>query len=219
MNGPHDLGGLDGFGPVMKEANEPVFHSPWEKRVFGMFPTLMALRFFNLDELRHAMERMSFASYLTSSYYEHWLHSFETLLVEKGVLTADELSSGKASSPQGPSDSMLTPESANGLARSGASTRIDLDVAASFRVGQSVLAKNIHPMGHTRLPRYARGKVGEVVEDHGVFVFADSHGQGTGASPQHLYGVKFLATELFGDDSPPNDSVTLDLWDDHLIAS
>ena len=114
---------------------------------------------------------------------------------------------------------MLTPENANGLARSGASTRIDLDVAASFKVGQSVLAKNIHPMGHTRLPRYARGKVGEVVEDHGVFVFADSHGQGTGASPQHLYGVKFLATELFGDDSPPNDSVTLDLWDDHLVAS
>ena len=125
MNGPHDLGGIDGCGPVVKEANEPVFHSPWEKRVFGMFPALMALRFFNLDELRHGMERMSFASYLTSSYYEHWLHSFETLLVEKGVLTADELSSGKASSPQGPSDSMLTPENANGLARSGAITRID----------------------------------------------------------------------------------------------
>ena len=94
MNGPHDLGGLDGFGPIRREVNEPVFHSSWEKRVFGMFPAMMALGFFNLDELRHGMERMDFSSYLGSSYYEHWLHAFETLLVEKGVVTADELASG-----------------------------------------------------------------------------------------------------------------------------
>lgn len=184
-----------------------------------MFPAMMVLRYFNLDELRHAMERMEFSSYFRTTYYEHWLHAFETLLVEKGVVTPEELASGQGVASAEASENILTPDNARGLARSGASTRIDLEVPPSFRVGQKVLAKNIHPFGHTRLPRYARGKVGELIVDHGVFVFADSHGRDEGASPQHLYGVKFLATELFGDDSPPNDSVTLDLWDDHLVAA
>ena len=90
MNGIHDLGGMHGVGPIEVEDNEPVFHHDWEKRVFGLFFGIAVHRIFNLDELRHAIERMGAAEYLGSSYYEHWLHAFETLLVEKGAITAAE---------------------------------------------------------------------------------------------------------------------------------
>lgn len=91
MNGIHDLGGMHGLGPIVVEKNEPVFHADWERRVFGMFLPISALGAFNLDELRHAIERMGAPAYLNTSYYEHWLHAYETLLVEKGVLQQAEL--------------------------------------------------------------------------------------------------------------------------------
>ncbi len=216
MNSVHDLGGMDGFGRVDPETDEPIFHAEWEKRVFGMFPATLFLRYFNLDEMRHAIERMGSTNYLTTTYYEHWLHAFEMLLVEKGVLTEAELESGHAASSTDPDRDILTPESAHALAVGGGSTRIDAEVAPKFRVGDRIRAKNIHPMGHTRLPRYTRGKVGEIIEDHGVFIFADAHARGEGASPQHVYSVRFSARELFGADAPSKDSVVADLWDDHL---
>ena len=96
MNGVHDLGGLDGMGPVNPDPNEPLFHAEWEKRVFGMFLPIFASGYFNIDELRHAIERMGAPAYLNTSYYEHWLHAYETLLVEKGAITADELAARQA---------------------------------------------------------------------------------------------------------------------------
>ncbi|NNL86150.1 MAG: nitrile hydratase subunit beta [Myxococcales bacterium] len=216
MNGLHDLGGIDWQGPVEPEENEPIFHADWEKRVFGLFATTVALRAWNLDEMRHAIERMPGASYFNTSYYEHWLHAFETLLVEKGVLTEEELASGRPAAGSEKAEPALPPAAAKGLAVAGASTRIDADVAPRFRVGDAVRARNEHPLGHTRLPRYARGARGEILSDHGVFIFADSHARGEGACPQHLYGVRFEARELFGDAARPSDRVVLDLWDDHL---
>lgn len=96
MNGIHDLGGMDGLGPIDIEANEPVFHEPWERRVFGMFVSAFAGGHFNVDQFRHAIERMAPAHYLESSYYEHWLHALETLLTENGVISPDELEARKA---------------------------------------------------------------------------------------------------------------------------
>ncbi len=218
MNSLHDLGGVDWQGPIEREEDEPVFHADWEKRVFGLFPTTVALRAWNLDEMRHAIERMPGAAYLTTSYYEHWLHAFETLLVEKGVLTAEELASGTPTPGAPVAEPALPREAALGLSVAGASTKIDADVAPRFRVGQRVRAKNDHAPGHTRLPRYARGKVGEVIADHGVFIFADSHARGDGACPQHVYAVRFTAQDLFGTAGHAADCVVADLWDDHLEA-
>ena len=96
MNGAHDLGGMHGFGPVAAEADEPVFHAEWEKRVFGLFAPSFAAGLFGVDEFRHAIERMPPADYLTSSYYEHWLHAIEQLALEKGVVTAEELRNARA---------------------------------------------------------------------------------------------------------------------------
>lgn len=101
MNGVHDLGGMDGLGPIVVEPNEPVFHADWERRVFGMFLPIFACGVFNIDELRHAIERMGAPAYLNTSYYEHWLHAYETLLVEKGVITAPELAARQAEFAQG----------------------------------------------------------------------------------------------------------------------
>lgn len=100
MNGVHDLGGMDGMGPIVVEQDEPVFHAEWERRVFGMFLPIFASGYFNIDELRHAIERMG-PAYLATSYYEHWLHAYETLLVEKGAISADELAAKRAAVAQG----------------------------------------------------------------------------------------------------------------------
>jgi nitrile hydratase len=96
MNGIHDLGGMHGMGPIDPEPDEPVFHDEWQRRMFGMFIAAFAGGQFNVDEFRHAIERMGAAHYLESTYYEHWLAALETLLVEKGVLTADELATRRA---------------------------------------------------------------------------------------------------------------------------
>jgi nitrile hydratase len=91
MNGMHDLGGMHGMGPINPEPGEPVFHEDWERRVFGLFVTTFAGGHFNVDEFRYGIERMAPAQYLESTYYEHWLHAMETLLVEKGALSREEI--------------------------------------------------------------------------------------------------------------------------------
>ncbi len=101
MNGIHDLGGMHGIGRIVREKDEPVFHADWERRMFGLFIAAFAGGHYNVDEFRHAIERMDPAEYLTSSYYEHWLHSLETLLVEKGVIKKDELDAKRAALAKG----------------------------------------------------------------------------------------------------------------------
>ncbi|MGH7003454.1 MAG: hypothetical protein ACREIP_05855 [Alphaproteobacteria bacterium] len=91
MNGIHDLGGMHGLGPVVREENEPVFHSEWERRTFSVINLVMGAAQIHVDEIRHAIEKMPPAEYLTSSYYEHWIHGMEALLQEKGLVTRAEL--------------------------------------------------------------------------------------------------------------------------------
>ncbi|MCE0161663.1 nitrile hydratase subunit beta [Klebsiella variicola subsp. variicola] len=216
MNGIHDLGGMHGMGPVIGEANEPVFHHDWERRVFSLFPGLFVGSYFNVDEFRHAIERMDPAQYLEESYYEHWLHSFETLLLEKGVITAAELQGAVKPVPCPPGTPVLTPEMADMVMKTGASARIDHDAVSRFQVGDRVRAKNINPSTHTRMPRYVRGKIGTIEIAHGVFGTPDTLAHSLGAHPQHVYSVSFTARELWGNTLP--DRVYIDLWDDYLEA-
>ena len=218
MNGIHDLGGMHGFGPVDPETDEPIFHHEWEKRVFGMFAPTSAAGFYCVDEFRHAIERMAPQEYIGTTYYEHWLHAFETLLVEKGILTADELSNGKSASGK-TSDPALSPDAVPKVVASGASARVDTEVKPKFKEGDMVVVKNINPPGHTRVPRYVRDKLGCIDRDHGVFVFPDSAAHGKGEKPQHCYSVYFSAQEVWGSKASRNDSVYVDLWDDYLIPA
>jgi len=222
MNGVHDLGGMHGFGPVIREHNEPVFHSEWEKRVFGMTLTAMGRRVCNVDEFRRAIEHMPPAGYLAASYYEKWLHALEALMVEKSVVTREELASGHAAVPA-PAKPAGLPGGDGGSGggvesfdSSAVKLRFDKSYKPGFKVGDRVVARNFNPEHHTRLPRYARGKRGVIRYDHGVFVFPDTHAYGQGGKPQHVYTVAFEAKELWGSDQNQRAPVYLDCWEDYL---
>jgi nitrile hydratase len=218
MNGIHDLGGMHGMGAVITEENEPPFHHEWERRTFSLFASLFVGGHFNVDMFRHAIERMNPAHYLEESYYEHWMHAFETLLLEKGVITPEELAGIQQPGEVSADIPVLRQEMVQAVIMTGASARVETDIPASFRAGDRVRAKNINPAGHTRLPRYVRGKTGTIVIDHGVFITPDTVAHGLGDHPQHVYSVSFDATELWGENAPAKDTVRIDLWDDYLEA-
>ncbi len=215
MNGVHDMGGMHGMGPVEIESDEPVFHANWEKRVFATRLACAYHRRWNSDINRYAVERMPPADYLASTYYEHVLFGLETVLVEQGVVTAEELASGRAT---GKADvaGMLGMEGLDTLLQNRIRARRDEPVAPKFKAGDAVVARNIHPAGHTRLPRYARGRHGVIDRDFGVYVFPDTNAMRRDPKPQHLYSVRFAARELWGETASARDSVYVNLWDDHL---
>jgi len=215
MDGVHDMGGMHGMGPVEAEENEPVFHGGWEKRMFAMNNAISALGVRNIDESRHARERMAAADYLGSSYYEIWLDGLIRTLTEKGLISEEELSGAMAPQPVTTPKPALSAENVDAMMSKGATYVVDLDIAPAFVVGQVVRAKNIHPAGHTRLPRYARGHIGVIHAAYGVHVFPDANAHGPD-QPQHLYNVKFTSEELWGEDGTPGDVVYIDLWNGHL---
>jgi nitrile hydratase subunit beta len=207
MNGLHDMGGMDGFGAVEPEAREPVFHEAWERRVFGLVATSAARRLAgSTDAFRFAIERMPPARYLAASYYERWLMALATLLVERGVLTRDELTERAGvpfllSRPIPP----LPPSTPGGPFR-----------VARFAVGSRVLVRNEHPRGHTRCPRYVRGKRGTVVRVDGAFSLPDRAAEGDRSHVEATYSVRFEASELWGGTSAANEAVHVDLWESYL---
>ena len=219
MNGPHDLGGQHGLGRVEREANEPLFHAEWERRVFALTLAMGARGDWNLDMSRHARENRHPVDYLSSSYYEIWLKGLEALMAERGLVTMAEIESAiRGRTPALEKIGGAVPMQAvrESLER-GDSTRLPDPVPPGFRAGEKVRTRNMNPQGHTRLPRYARGREGVIERDHGVFVFADSNARGEGTKPQHLYGVRFGARELWGEDHAERDSVMIDLFEDYLL--
>jgi nitrile hydratase len=217
MNGVHDMGGMQDMGPIRTEKNEPVFHEAWEGRVYAMSTALGRWGKWNIDASRHGIELIPPADYLRMSYYERWLMRTTNLLVSRGLLTEPELDSGKASPGSPRLTPALTAADVPGVAgRRGRYMRADTNVKARFRVGQRVVARNMNPTCHTRLPRYARAKHGVIVRHHGIFVFPDTNAHFQGEQPQHLYSVRFTARELWGDAASSRDSVHLDLWDSYL---
>jgi nitrile hydratase len=218
MNGGHDLGGMHGLGPINAEpeAAEPVFHAEWERRVFGLVRAAGALGVWNGDMSRHARERQHPADYLRHSYYENWLAGLEKLVVEKGLLTAEELATGKAASraPEELRRRCLRAADAQ-TALQGSPATLPASAPPRFRVGGRVRAVNRHPTGHTREPRYVRGRTGVIQEHHGAHVFPDRSAEGAKVG-RHLYTVRFAARELWGDNGNAGGAVYVDLWEDYL---
>jgi len=219
MNGIHDCGGMDGMGPVKVEKDEPVFHADWEARTFGLNWAIGMNGWWNQDEYRHAMEDRPVMDYMRDTYYEKWLYGLERLLVEKGVFTRDQLNSAKTlgtqTVPAGATPA-LTVEKVPVIVRDGFSFRRNEEAKPRFKAGDKVRARNINIKGHTRLPRYARDKIGVIVEDRGVFSFNDSAANEGDERPQHVYSVKFTAQELWGGNASARDTLCLDLWDEHM---
>lgn len=216
MDSVHDMGGIDGFGKVEPEPNEPVFHAPWEGRVLAMQRAMGYARAWNTDMSRFAQERLPPQEYLTISYYKRWAVAMEMNVIEQGLAGADEIAAGHALRPGKDLGRKLTHEIiANGFKR-GSFSR-DTNRPALFKLGDRVRARNIHPKTHTRLPRYVRSHVGEIVLLHGCHVFPDSVALGLdNENPQWLYTVRFDNRELWGDDADASVKVSIDAFEPYL---
>ncbi|MEM1160920.1 MAG: nitrile hydratase subunit beta [Pseudomonadota bacterium] len=215
MDGVHDLGGTEGFGPLPIEEEEPVFHHDWEARVMAMRMLMGAWRKWNLDAGRHSVEQLPPADYLSLTYYEKWLASLVNLSVGAGLLSREEVASGRADA----TPKATPPIDADGfraLMAKGRPSGREVNTAPAHAPGDRVRCNSFSHSGHTRLPRYVRGHVGEIILYHAAHVLPDASSKMIGEAPEHLYTVRFLATDLWGPDADPNHSVTADLWESYI---
>jgi nitrile hydratase subunit beta len=220
MDGIHDLGGKEGFGAVEPEVDEPVFHARWEARVFGMTLTGAGGAARNVDHFRHAIERIEPVAYLTHGYYGRWLGGLEIRIVEAGVLDTDAITQRAFELGASPNDLIaarpaVRPDRVDYRPAGEGNSRAVVR-KARFEPGARVRTRVHSVPGHTRLPAYARGRVGVVTACHGGWVYPDANAHGRGETPQHLYTVAFDGSELWGDAAEPNVVVHLDLFEPYL---
>ena len=216
MNGPQDMGGLQGYGPVEPERDEPVFHAEWEKAALALTVAMGFMGVWNIDMSRKARESLPPADYLSWSYYRIWLTALENMLVEQDLVARSEIASGKSDHEPASLKPAPGPQSVPDILLKGGPTEREPAGPALFKTGDQVRTRNINPPGHTRLPRYARAKRGEIVRINGCHVFPDSNAAGEGENPQWLYTVRFAATELWGEDAQFSGSVNVDCWEPYL---
>jgi nitrile hydratase subunit beta len=216
MNGAQDLGGAHGFGPVVPEPDEPVFHADWERRVFAMALAMGFTGAWNLDGSRATRESLPPAEYLAASYYEIWLKALEKQVAAAGLASPAEMAAGTVSAPAKPIARVLARAGLEERFRAGFPSSRAADAPARFAVGDTVLARNLHPTGHTRLPRYVRGRRGRIARVDGVFVYPDTSAHGAGENPTWLYTVAFTAQELWGASGDPDGVVTVAAFEPYL---
>ena len=216
MDGVHDMGGMDGFGKVEPEQDEPAFHARWEGRVLAMTRAMAALGHWNIDVGRYGIEVLPPHVYLSSSYYRRWFLRTADLIVQRGLAGADELAAGRAvRADDEKSGKKFSLADVERITRRGSFGRI-APAPARFGIGDHVRAINIHPRSHTRLPRYVRGHVGVVERLHGAHVFPDAYVEGRGEDPQWLYTVCFESRELWGPDADPTVKISVDAFEPYL---
>jgi nitrile hydratase beta subunit len=214
VNSIHDLGGMDGWGPVRPEPNEPTFHQTWEGRVHAIQRAMSYTGAWNIDQSRASIEGMDPVDYLTFSYYKKWFTGLERRLQSHGLVDADELAAGTSLRPGKKLNRKLTVADVPTLKR-GEFTRAP-SAEPRFAPGNHVRTRNLNPITHTRLPRYARGKAGTVEAIRGCHVYPDSVALGEGENPQWLYTVVFSARELWGDDADPAITVSIEAFEPYL---
>lgn len=215
MNGAQDLGGMQGFGPVVPDADEAHFHEAWEPRAFALTLAMGATGSWNLDQGRFARESLPPAQYLASSYYSIWFEALVKLMLERAQVTESELVDGCLREAPRPLTRVLHADAVAGALAKGSPTERAAPAPARFAAGDAVMARTMHPRTHTRLPRYVRGRRGTVVSLHGAHVFPDTHARGEGEAPCWLYTVRFEARELWGDDTTAS-AVYVDCWEPYL---
>ena len=215
MNGVHDMGGMQGFGKVEPEPNEPPFHETWEGRVLAINRAMGYTGEWTIDRGRYAREIMPAHIYLGSSYYQKWALSMETLLIDHGLVSEDEFKAGHSLRPGKQLKRTLTAADYKKVLGRRSFSR-PTNTTAQYNLGDRVRMKNINPPTHTRLPRYVRGKVGTIVVVHGTHVFPDTVAHGQGENPQWLYTVRFNGQDLWGPDSDPTVTVSVDAFEPYL---
>jgi nitrile hydratase len=218
MNGIHDMGGMEGFGPVQPEPNEPPFHSVWEARCLAMNRAMGYAKVWNIDESRAAIEKLPPIDYLGMTYYEKWTRRLQDLLLKHGLVDADEIAAGHSLRP-GKELARKLPAADVPKALTRGSYSRPPRTEAVFKAGDRVRTKNIHPHTHTRLPRYARDRVGVIECVRGYHVFPDSLASGQGENPQWLYTVVFESRELWGESADPTMKLSIEAWEPYLDAA
>lgn len=216
MNGLHDMGGMQCYGRVEPEINEPIFHGEWEKRALAMTVGMGFSGQWNLDISRFARESLPAEFYLTKSYYQIWIGGLQSLMLERGMVTKSELETGKLETAAVEVKRVVTADEMPAALAAGGPVDRDAILEPGFATGENVRAININPQGHTRLPRYVRGKVGTVVGVQGFHVFPDSNAKSEGENPEWLYSIEFDVQELFGEDAEAGNSVMVDCWGAYL---
>jgi nitrile hydratase subunit beta len=215
MDGVHDMGGMHGFGKVEPEQDEPVFHEDWEARTQALYRAMSYAGVWCIDAARFAREQLPPAVYLASSYYRKWELGMEKQLAELGLAGPDELASGHALRPGKPLKRKLSTAEVPNIITRGSFAR-PAQAPARFKPGDRLRTKNIHPKTHTRLPRYARDKVGVVEALRGCHVFPDTVAIGKGENPQWLYTVLFEGRELWGENAEPSLKVSIEAFEPYL---
>ncbi|CAM2188507.1 Low-molecular weight cobalt-containing nitrile hydratase subunit beta [Paraburkholderia sacchari] len=218
MNGAQDLGGMQSFGPIRPDADTAIFHADWERRALAITLAMGAVGKWNIDMSRAARESLPPAQYLASSYFEIWFEGLKKLLLDAGLATTEEITSGVSSSAAVPVPPVLMASEVAAALRRGSPVDRPAIAEARFAVGDEVLTRQFNPSTHTRLPRYCRGRRGRVIAVHGPHVFPDTNAIGLGEQPQWLYTVRFDASELWGKDTTAA-FVCVDCWEPYLDYS
>jgi nitrile hydratase subunit beta len=217
MNGPQDLGGLQGFGVVIPEPGQPIFHALWEAKAMALVVAMGASGSWNIDRSRFCRESLPPAIYYGSSYYEIWLGGLERLLDESNLVSPGELKTSRSEGAAKAIKRTLKAADVEATLLRGSPTNREVPgQGPKFKVGDWIVAQNEHPTHHTRLPRYVRGKAGQVTATHGFHVFPDTNAQGLGEAPQVLYTVEFNAKTLWGEHTTAS-SVCVDCFESYLL--
>ena len=219
MNGAADMGGEHGFGPVAIEVDEPVFHAEWERKAFALNMAIGVANIWNLDAFRFARESLPPPQYLNLSYYGLWVVTLENMMLDYGITSRDEIVAGHANPSSKKSARKIGAADVANMVRCGSPYDRPAAAPAKFTIGDRVRARNIHPKTHTRLPRYVRGHVGEIIRIVGCHVFPDSNAINAGEDPHWLYTVRFDGRELWGADSDPTVRVSIEAWEPYLESA
>lgn len=219
MDSIHDMGGMQGFGSVTYDPDEPVFEEDWHRKVFAFGAFTARLSGTNQNAFRHALERLHPVQYLAEGYYGRWLEGAHSLLVDHGVIApgAVEARARRLQGEDVPEPPDPTPNKP-AYEASGPGSLREVDREPRYKLGDQVRAKDIHPTGHTRLPRYVRGRRGKVTRIQPAAVLPDTHAHFVGENAQHVYEVAFDSTELWGPEAEPF-TLHIDLYEDYLEAS
>ena len=215
----HDMGGMHGFGPVVPEPNEPVFHAAWEGRVHALQRAVGVAGLWSIDGGRASLERLPPVTYLSSSYYQRWFLGLEKRIVAYGLVREDELAAGHSLRAAQPLANKMTLADAQKAPIRGNFER-PTNTSAKFKPGDRVRTANINPTTHTRLPRYARDKEGVVEAIRGCHVYPDTAALDVhDERPQWLYTVVFTGKELWGDGADPSIKVSIEAFEPYLLPA
>jgi len=217
MDGIHDLGGMEGFGPVPVAAGDKDFAdlADWEKRMWGLARAPLTPGI-TIDWFRHGLERMVPADYLTFAYFNKWCANYLMLMLDNGTISMADIRRGHVEHPAPPAEPRTLQDVLDSTARADLSFQTEPPGDAAFAPGDAVLTRRVVTGAHTRLPRYARGARGRVIAHHGAHLLPDKGVRGIEAG-EHLYTVAFAAPELWGEGADERDDVTLDLWESYLV--